>query len=56
MGGIGDSQVSAIVQVPATMEGLVRVGCHRVVLGQGQSMGRGEVHVLRAGLEDEQGG
>ena len=33
--GLGDSRASAITQVPVTMEGLVRVGCHRVVLRQG---------------------
>ena len=47
--GLGDSRASAITQVPVTMDGLVRVGCHRVVLRQGQSMGRGVAQVLRVG-------
>ena len=34
-GGSVGSQVSAITQVPVTMEGLIQVGCHGVVLGQG---------------------
>ena len=33
--GLGDSRASAITQLPVTVEGLVRVGCHRVVLRQG---------------------
>ena len=48
-GELVDSQVSAIMQVPVTTEGLVRVGCHRAVLGQGPRMAKGVVHVLRVG-------